>query len=434
MLRVRLGRSQPKMTSMSIKSKVSRAGKQVVERHAVERHAISAIRRLQSAIRELIKVTPGETRRPTDLTATLGIHYKLAWQVHRLAHANEPLAQAGNVPGPIAMERFLEATSRRGAPAERVAQVRAVMQEFEGLIDAHAGSRSEFESILSGLSPTGSDQVDLAQKRAAFKAQSHLWGVRAKTRLCTFAYQTSKFEQDLDTVGIRGFVDITRLRKGARWSVSHTRMHQDDPALDRMETPRPIDAGSYDRDCGLSLLKKFCSSPLPRFRSVTTAAGIQNVEMEGEAVGNRSALTFFLGDVFPRAFARYRGDPGLENRTHSMIRTPCEVLVHDVLLHEDTGCRVRPEVRVYGDQRDVDPETLGRECDLLSVRESVLFLGKGLDVLETPDVPRYAEMVQHSFGKLGWDVSKFLVWRCRVEYPIMPSSVVVQFDLPEPAA
>lgn len=60
-----------------------------------------------------------------------------------------------------------------------------------------------------------------------------------------------------------------------------------------------------------------------------------------------------------------------------------------------------------------------------------MYLGKGPSVMHTPDVPRYAEMIQYAFDRLGWDEARFDVYRCRVEYPVMPSSVVVRFDLPE---
>jgi hypothetical protein len=40
-------------------------------------------------------------------------------------------------------------------------------------------------------------------------------------------------------------------------------------------------------------------------------------------------------------------------------------------------------------------------------------------------------MVQWAIKRISSDGSKFDVYRCRVEYPVIPSSVVVQFDLPE---
>ena len=61
----------------------------------------------------------------------------------------------------------------------------------------------------------------------------------------------------------------------------------------------------------------------------------------------------------------------------------------------------------------------------------VSYLGKGPSVLHTPDVPRYAQMGRYVFERVGWDGDRFDVYRCRVEYPVMPSSVAMCFDLPE---
>ena len=92
---------------------------------------------------------------------------------------------------------------------------------------------------------------------------------------------------------------------------------------------------------------------------------------------------------------------------------------------------IAPEVLVHGDHRSGDAIPEGRECDLLPLRELVVYMGKGPSVLQTLDVPRYPEMAQYAFDRLGWDGEKFDVYRCRVAYPVMPSSVVVRFDLLE---
>jgi hypothetical protein len=63
--------------------------------------------------------------------------------------------------------------------------------------------------------------------------------------------------------------------------------------------------------------------------------------------------------------------------------------------------------------------------------ESVTYLGKGPSVLYTADVPRYPELANYAFERLGWDGERFDVYRCRVEYPVLPSTVAMVFDLPE---
>ena len=55
-------------------------------------------------------------------------------------------------------------------------------------------------------------------------------------------------------------------------------------------------------------------------------------------------------------------------------------------------------------------------------------------MLHTADVPRYPKIAGYVFDRLGWDGSRFDVYRCRVQYPIVPSSVMLQFELPEKPA
>ena len=49
----------------------------------------------------------------------------------------------------------------------------------------------------------------------------------------------------------------------------------------------------------------------------------------------------------------------------------------------------------------------------------------------TPDVPRYPELVRYALDRAGFDAEKFDVYRCRVEYPVMPSTVALTWELPK---
>ena len=62
-------------------------------------------------------------------------------------------------------------------------------------------------------------------------------------------------------------------------------------------------------------------------------------------------------------------------------------------------------------------------------------MGKGPGALYTGDFPKYPDMGRYVFDRLGWDAARFDVYRCRVEYPVLPSSVVMEFALRDtPAA
>lgn len=400
-----------------------------------EQGAIEVLGRLQSALRTLLAETPGVTRKPIELAQNLGIHGKLAWQAHRLAHAADPLQEAANVPGPGAMRRFLEAAEKRGSPHECIVAVQEALRDLRELIKQHAGSRGEFETMVSALTQTGSEQVDLVQKRAAFKAQSHILGVQAKTHLGCFIYQPSKTVAGrADCALIRGLIGLRWFRPDASWVVSQTRVAKIDGTKRRILAGEPLDRG-VDAKHGMNLLTQFCSQPIPRIRRVPSdLQGLTNIEIIGDGVGNTSAVTCLVGELFRGASPLQRGKHDRLHISNLRVRTPCEVLVHDVLVHRDMAGLGRPQLDVYSDHRAVDVrlevQLEARACDRLALKESVIYLGKGPGVLESPDVPRYAEMVRYALGQAGWDPEHFDVYRCRIEYPVMPSSVVVHFELP----
>jgi hypothetical protein len=102
-----------------------------------------------------------------------------------------------------------------------------------------------------------------------------------------------------------------------------------------------------------------------------------------------------------------------------------------VYVHESLGWSQEAELRVYTDHRGVDPALPGRECDLVTTQEEVIYLGQGLSVVDSEDVDRYTDMMRESFERLQWNPDEFHVYRFRMEYPLMPSSVIVQFELPQ---
>lgn len=401
-----------------------------------EQQTVAILGRLQTALRALLNATPGMTRRPTELANTLGIYGKLAWEAHRFANAADPLAEASNVPGPSAMTRFLDAAARRGSPPERIAAVLEAQRELDALIKLHAGSRGQFETMVSALTKNGSDQLDLVNKRAAFKAQSHILGVQARTHLACFIYRP--FESSpgrADCIAMRGLIDLRRFRKDAAWIVSQTRAVSVDGVARQELVGEPLDP-QIDPQAGPSLLTRFCSQPLPGIRRVPAdLPGMTNIEIVGNGIGATAAVTCLVGDLFRAAVPLRRNPANRRLISNVRVRTPCETLVQDVLLHRDMANLGTPSLDVYSDHRDLDvrleTQLEARACDRLAIRETVTYLGRGPGVMTTPDVENYAGMIDFAMTRAGWDASQFDVYRCRIEYPVMPSSVIVHFELPE---
>lgn len=394
-----------------------------------EQLAPQVIQQLRAALSAVIEALSrnGPIRKATDLERELNLPTTLAWKVYTVAQSDAPLAKVGNIPGSGAMKRFFDAAARHGVPDDLVGAARSAFDEFENLVREHAGTRAALDSMISGLKDQGSDQIDLHHKRAAFKAYSHIWGVQARTQLSCFLLRPSETDPSrLDAIGIRGLHGLWLLRRDVAWVISSARVCDDDGQVRRPTNMKPID--DVDPNTPVSLLKDFCSQPLPRLRNVPGGAGMTNTLIEPDSIGSQSALTCLLGDILYEASARVRDEHNHVHGTQSFVRTPAEVLVHDVLVEPGTFAPGDPRVIVLGDQRSSAPGP-SRECDRLALRESVVHLGRGPAVLRTPDLPRYPDMVRHAVDRAGWNVDHYEVFRCRVEYPVMPSSVVVEFDL-----
>jgi hypothetical protein len=139
-------------------------------------------------------------------------------------------------------------------------------------------------------------------------------------------------------------------------------------------------------------------------------------------------MTFFGAEVTRKAAPRYQDDHNRFAEFAVQLRTPIELLIFDHFVHEDLFGPLQRELRVYGELGGPD---MRGEQDRLRVFESVVHLGKGVQVARTPALSRYAEMVRYVFAELGWAADQFDVYRVQMRYPAIPTSVTVWHPLPE---
>lgn len=385
--------------------------------------------RLRWALAEVVAAIPGEVARGADLHRALGIGRNLSWRVFKVANAADPIATGAHVPSRAHMTSFLKAASKRGVPQAVIEAASRAAGDFEDVVAKHAGDRPTFDSMVSALGGgENAEQIDLAHRRLAFRGQRHIFGMQARTQLKLAAIQPAADPFLADIARIEGLVGLRQLRGDAPLVISRAGILNDDgsprdtcrEALDPASSPHRI-----------SLLREFCSKPLPEYREVDAGPGVQDIELISRGVGKRAAITCIEGHVF-RAVPRYRDNLNRECAIAMRIVTPCEVAVLDVLVHEDMYETVAPETRVYSQRLGPAPVVeCMQERDLLSLHESATYLGKGPPVLHTPDVPHYPQLGQHVFDRLGWNGDVFDVYRCRIEYPVVPSEVRVHFGYPE---
>ncbi len=395
--------------------------------------AAAALGELRIALSALIRALPGSPRRGTEVQRALHIDSKLAWAIHKVATSAEPLAAGTYVPGPAPMAKVLKAASAKGMNDEIVQRARAAFERFEAMVERHAGDRGSFDSMIADLAGEGAENIDLASKRAAFRINGHLWGVQARTDMaCEIIRPSSEVSGGLDAVKISGRIGLRQLRKGKTLRVGYRNklISRGNPAA-TAPVPRrvAVEQGTLASD-GVGLLRPFCSTPLPEFRTHVDAEEWTQAELMSRGFGNTAALTYFLGSLVYGYAPSGVGTP-TGPRWFILVNAPSEVLYHDLLVHEEAWQGGPPRVGMYGTAATPgNPSSYQfREDDLLPIQESVVEIGRGIEALDTPDVPRYPEMVRYAMERVGWeDADRYRVFRLRIEYPVLYSLAKIEFS------
>jgi hypothetical protein len=388
------------------------------------------LRGVRTAFAAVIAALPGGIAKAADLQRALKIDMKLSWKVFKVLNATDPLLAGPHVPGPANVATFLKAAAKRGVALALIDAAEQAHKAFQEFVQTHASERAAFDSMVTSL---GSSDIAgpmlLQHMRAAFRANRHVWGVQAKTHLRCVLVQPAPQPDMVSFAVVQGYVRLRRLRTQAPLVVSRARVTDNDGTL-RQVVREPIDPAG-ETEHGIALIREFCSQPLPQFRTVQGSAGFVYGEMICDGVGNRAAVTCIDGHMTPLAGPRYRDERNEFLRSSVRVRIPCEALVFDLLVRAGTWGAIAPTVGVYAEDLSGGPVAGGpQERDRLDIQESITYLGRGPTVLHTPDVPRYTDLARYVFTRLGWEGNAFDVYRCRIEYPVMASTVRIAAELP----
>ena len=396
-----------------------------------EARAAAVLQRLRTAFAAITASLPGSISKPAALRRVLNIDINLSCKICKVVGASGSLAAGPHVPGDAAIRTFLKAAGKAGVQQQLVVAAATAAADFARLVTNDAGDRTAFDSMISSLSGSGDAvQITLQHRRATFRGQRHIFGVQASVELMCVLAQPSSDPRMLDLAGITEFSSLRRMRPDAPLILFRFSTVNDDGKTRKVQRA-PLDP-TADQSYGISLIKDFCSQPPPQLRFRQTASGRIFGELVGGDIGNKSAVTCVEGHVTRMAVPRYCDESNQTGAINAKMRIPCEALVLDLLVREDTYGPLRPKAFTCAEHLDeVVAPGVSEEWQRMEPYESVTYLGKGPSVLYTADVPRYPELANYAFERLGWDGERFDVYRCRVEYPVLPSTVAMVFDLPE---
>lgn len=358
-----------------------------------------------------------------------GIHRKLAWQLTKVAYGDDPFYAARYMPSPRAIETWVRSAADRGVEDALLERVRQASARFESLIATHAGSRTAMDMMLESCVAEPSEDIDTRWRQRAFEGNSYIWGVQART-MASFSILAPSADRKgwLDIAQARSLIDFRRTRPDTRWMIGQATVLRDD-ATPNTPHRQPLDPDTAATTGGVPVIGEYTTSPLPRLERRETLLGQVIDELLPGKIGQAGQLTITTGEVIGNLAPAYANPNDRFAHFGTGIGTPVETLIYDHFVHRTLFEGVRRELCVFGE--------LGRpytfdEQDRLRVPEQIHHHGRGLASVHTPDAPGYARLLRYAFNGCGWDPADFDLYRVRMAYPPLTTSVMIRHELPSP--
>jgi hypothetical protein len=392
-----------------------------------------AVHQLRGALHDVIsRLSSDRIVRASQLANALDLDSRLAWKISKVIGLQDPFAASQFVPGRAGIRIFTRAASRHKVPEDVVKSVDTAFENFRQVLKSHAGDRRTFNAMLAGHVTGTEARANLEHRKGAFQHLSYIWGVQARTHLTSFIVRPSEERQGYyDSVTFHGFVNLRWIRPNVSWRLRRLCTIDDFGRVSTKFRRQPLSPSPEVEATGVPFLREFCSETLPKLRRPDEPNADASYQLVEGSVGNTGQLTCLLGEI-SRAVEPYtRGANYTRLVFATNPRTPAETLIFDLIAHREMLGRLSPTAHLFGDLFDRGFNDPPVEADRLPLAEQVEYLGAGADAVNAPEVPRYPEMARLAFDRTGWPEKEFDVYRLRVPYPPIPTTVWIAQALPE---
>lgn len=374
----------------------------------------------------IIEVVCGGGARAKDVSDQFEVHAKLGWQLWNVAYS-DPLTSFRFLPNEHGIKVWGQAAAKLGVPKELIDGLETAIDKVRDVIEVHAEDREMFEMLVDAQSDLANDEAEVRWRKQAFTGNSFMFGARAKCVLSSAIFFPGEKPNTFSIVRVHGLISLVRTRVGVRWPIAtlvvqtpdgETKAPQREPLISSVEFGQP----------GVPFLTEFCTKPLPPVERRSDGQTIYDELLPG-IVGLTGANTLFTGEILHEVGPTHGLREGEIAHFGSGVRTPCEIFLSDHIVHKSIFPGVKRELRVFSEL--ISP-TSRDERDRLEVSEELQHLGRGMLRVRTADVPNYADILNSAFTRIGMDPNDFDVYRVRMRYPPIPSSVMVRHELPTP--
>jgi hypothetical protein len=115
----------------------------------------------------------------------------------------------------------------------------------------------------------------------------------------------------------------------------------------------------------------------------------------------------------------------------AVVTMPIETLLFDVIAHRDLPEVASAKVQVFGNPFGNSPlDAAARKSMLLPIGDPVREITGTPTRFSTDLSDGYGDLMHAVFNRISADPADFRVFRLEMQYPPMPSTVIVSYELP----
>lgn len=390
-----------------------------------------ALQDIRRALIELYAAVDVDPTQPQEVARQLGLNRNLTWKLSRVMTAPDPFATLNHMPGQQGLDLALAAFSTAGATSTVIDPVNTAMKKLANIIDVHSGDRETLELTLESSGVFQREESAESGRELAFRGNSSIWGIRARTRLATVMVSKSA-DDNLQFAQLGGYVDILAMRPNVTWRLFHYQLHDDKGGAAKVR-PMPEEIEPKSPEEVPLMLREFCSPGMPAIiRQVSTQGQGQEFLMQGGKVGKTGTFNCFFGYIV-RGLPAYADENNRYASGACAITLPCQTFIFDLIVHRDVVIPDDLDIKVYGfPHGGIDSPDMQTVENLLPIHLKMTELVGSPPTVATHHVPRYSQLISRVYDQMGKPANEFRGWRVVVPYPPMSCKVVVRWKLPDP--
>lgn len=377
---------------------------------------------LRRALRQMLTEL-GLPSTPTLLQRQLGAGYTICWQIFQIVRGDDETSETRHAPSLGALKRLVILAQEKGVTSETAEVIRAAADEFHRFIRQHAQDRDYFDTMVAGTSSSKSaTSILLQRRRAAYRANSHVWGSQNDLWLVSgLVRRSTEDPTKMDSIVLGRQQGLRRLRADATVYLMAMKVdlaNRDAPSANDDSLKNALDPVAA-AETGMPLIPEFSTNPLPRVRCTTTQSGRRLFHWMDNTAGLKSSCDTVMGTINRGVPMVVEGDGRRQVVLNSRARNkPSALLVLDLIVHRESFPGVQMQSMVHESLAEVNTLDEATAAHQFAIEEGVTHMGRA-DAANLAEFPQYRALLQHATTRAGWQLAEFDLYRLRVPYPIM---------------